>query len=248
MTELESRLLVALRFISLEGLPIDGPVPSRLSLADVPYFVLVAWVRRLDDGPDFSERFARALRALETEGYVTKARTTAAMLTGDVWTRRPDGLDVFITVNNELRLARSSAGNRDRAQQTEIMSAAEKWEGDGLPVWRLTAEGARLAGNGASTPEAPAGSAPPLLPEDIYIMKRLRDAKGVALFVTGLPSGGACLADPNNREAPSAKTIGNRLDYLKETGLVRLFDTHKPRKGWVLTDDGQKTLARITGN
>ncbi|MCO6436711.1 MAG: hypothetical protein J5J06_06450 [Phycisphaerae bacterium] len=251
MDDLESRILYALRFIQVDGLTIDANPPRRLTLRiGVPRWLLYVWVRRRDEGPDFDRLFDRALKAIEADGYVVISRSPSMLPVGDLWAKRPDGLDVFISVNIDARLARAFVGTREGTGLRNAVEACEQWFEDGIKLWRLTPEGSRLAaGNDIGTlTEKSFEALCELLPEDIYILKRLRDANGIALCVTGQPVVGVCLADPNNPSAPKEKTIGKRLRYLSEKGLAQLFDKEHPRKGWVITTLGREALARVVGN
>lgn len=158
MNDLDFRLLHALRYLTVDGMTLDPApdgTPRRCSLGlGVPHWLLYVWTRKPEDGPGFDDAYRVALRGIEADGFAITARLTVWPLHGDLFARRPDGRDVFVSVNNSERLARAYVGRRQGNKLNDCIEAGERWGDDGLKLWRLTPDGARAARDGMSTPEA----------------------------------------------------------------------------------------------
>lgn len=232
MDDLDSRILHAMRLATVEGFPTDGTPPRRLTLSvGVPHWLIYTWVRRRDDAPGFDDRFSMALKAIEADGYVTTSRAGAAMPSGDLWLKRPDGLHVFVSVNNEARLARAFVGDREGTGLRNATEAGERWTDHGLKLWRLTPDGSRLAArNGASTPEAPFVM-PDIDNKDVKILEILR-AEIVGVTISKIARD-MRLTD---------KAVSTRMKKLRELGLAARDSDKGPHR---LGAYGHQVLSHI---
>lgn len=104
---------------------------------------------------------------------------------------------------------------------------------DAKGCWKVFEAALRSGDNGQKT-DNPYG--PPLVPEDIVILRTLREANGVAVTVYDIEA---------QKDAPARKKVGERLRHLCHENIGYVTNPPGRKRTWILTAAGSERLTQV---